>query len=135
MQCCSCGAEMAMNDVEMSSFCPYCGQATVVTERLQDYLEPEYIIPFSVTKEEAETTIRERLRRGVFVPEKIRNFKTDRLRGVYIPYWLFDVYCSDEQLWQTEVGRCVEYNYRLGDCTFHHLTTEASRPSRSTPCR
>ncbi|MBR6020000.1 MAG: hypothetical protein IK055_07285 [Lachnospiraceae bacterium] len=127
MQCCSCGAEMTLNNVETSSFCPYCGQATVVTERLQDYLEPEYIIPFKVTREQAESIIRKRLQSGFFIPKGIRNFKTDRLRGIYIPYWLFDVYCSDEQLWRSKEGRNEVFSYCAGDCTFHHLTAEASR--------
>ena len=61
LQCSACGAELAMNRVETSSFCPYCGNATVATDRLVDYLKPEYIIPFKVTKEEAEQKIREKL--------------------------------------------------------------------------
>jgi len=126
LQCCSCGAELMVNRMETSSFCAYCGQATVVTDRLRDYLEPEYIVPFQVTKESAEKTIRRRLSKGFFVPEGIKQFKTERLRGIYIPYWLFDMYHSDEQLWQYFEGKQEFYSYRAADCSFRRLTMEAS---------
>lgn len=128
LQCSACGAELAMNHVETSSFCPYCGNATVATDRLVDYLKPEYIIPFKITKEEAEKRIRESMSKGFFVPKKIKNFETERLRGIYIPYWLVDLYHSDEQFWSYKPsgddGR--RYSYRMGDCYFKHLTMEAS---------
>lgn len=128
LQCSACGAELAMNHVETSSFCPYCGNATVATDRLVDYLKPEYIIPFKVTKEEAEKRIRKRMSKGFFVPKKIKNFETERLRGIYIPYWLFDLYHSDEQFWSYKSKRDNDrrYSYRIGDCYFKHLTMEAS---------
>ena len=128
LQCSACGAELAMNRVETSSFCPYCGNATVATDRLVDYLKPEYIIPFKVTKEEAEQKIREKLNKGLFVPKAIKNFETVRLRGIYIPYWLFDIYHSDEQYWSYRSKREKElrYSYRIGDCFFKQLTMEAS---------
>ena len=126
LQCSSCGAELMMNRVETSSFCAYCGQPTVASERLVDYLEPDYIVPFRVTKDQAERIIRKRVKEGFFIPEGIKNFETERLRGIYIPYWLFDVYCSDEQLWKYYKDRSTQYSYRAGDCTFRRLTMEAS---------
>ncbi|MBO4651878.1 MAG: hypothetical protein J5649_01005 [Lachnospiraceae bacterium] len=126
LQCSSCGAELMMNRVETSSFCAYCGQPTVASERLMDYLEPDFIVPFKVTKEQAERIIRRRVKEGFFIPEGIKNFETERLRGIYIPYWLFDVYCSDEQLWKYRKDKDDLYSYRAGDCTFRRLTMEAS---------
>ena len=125
--CRSCGAELVMKNVEASSFCAFCGQATIASERLEDWLEPDTIIPFKVTKSEAEDIIRKRLQKGRFVPEGIKKFETDRLRGIYIPYWLFDVYCADEQGWFYSAGRSSAYSYRLADCKFKNLTVEASK--------
>ena len=54
-RCSSCGAELAVNDVEVSSFCAYCGQATVVSpgvvrDAVFPYLYPSSIdIPSRVT--------------------------------------------------------------------------------------
>ena len=126
LTCRSCGAELMMNHVETSSFCAYCGQATIASERIENWLEPDTIIPFEVTKEEAEGIIRDRLGKGFFIPEGIKNFKTDRLRGIYIPYWLFDIYCADSQGWYYKSGKYSYYAYRAADCMLQNFTTEAS---------
>ncbi len=131
LHCRSCGAELAVNGVETSSFCVYCGQATVVLDRVEDYLQPEYIIPFRITKEKAEAIIRGRISQGGFIPDEIKNFKTERLRGIYIPFWLYDIYYGDNQYWKYTVRRgkstSTRYTHRIGDCFFKKMTLDASR--------
>ena len=131
LHCRSCGAELAVNGTESSSFCVYCGQATVVMDRVEDYLQPEYIIPFRITKEKAEAIIRGRISQGGFIPDEIKNFKIERLRGIYIPYWLYDLYYGDDQYWEYTVRRgkssYTRYAHRIGDCFFKKMTLDASR--------
>ena len=131
LHCNACGGELAVTDTEASTFCPFCGQATVVADRLEGWLKPDYIIPFKVTKEEAETTIRKRLSKGFFIPRKIKQFETDCLRGIYVPFWMFDVYYGDTQYWTYEVSRNryipeTKHCRRSGDCTVLDLTLDAS---------
>ena len=66
LTCKACGAELAVNDVEVSSFCAYCGQATVVLDRVDEYLRPDYVMPFSVAQDRAEQIIREKIRAFTF---------------------------------------------------------------------
>ena len=131
LHCRSCGAELAVNGTESSSFCVYCGQATVVLDRVEDYLQPEYIIPFRITKEKAEAIIRGRISEGGFIPEEIKNFKIERLRGIYIPFWLYDLYYGDDQYWKYTVRRgkstYTRYAHRIGDCVFKRMTLDASK--------
>ena len=131
LHCNSCGAELAIDGTEASTFCAFCGQAAVVTDRLEGWLKPDYIIPFKVTKQEAEETIRKRLSKGFFVPRELKNFETDCLRGIYIPYWLFDVYYGDTQYWKYEVQKNqyhseTKHACRSADCTFFDMTLDAS---------
>ena len=51
LRCSSCGAELAFHEGETSSYCAYCGQPTIATERLQYCRRPDYIIPFKVSRE------------------------------------------------------------------------------------
>ena len=102
--CNSCGAELAVNAVEASSFCPYCGNASVVMDRVEEQLAPDYIIPFKVSKEEAEGIIRKRLKSGFFVPKEVRDFELEKLNGVYIPFWLYEIYYGDDQIWSYSSG-------------------------------
>ena len=76
--CTSCGAELAVNGVESSTFCSYCGQPTVVFDRVSSAKRPQYIIPFSVPKEEAVDLIRTYIEKGAFVPNEIKNFEVER---------------------------------------------------------
>lgn len=92
--CSSCGAELAMTEYETSSYCIYCGQPTIAFNRISNELKPKYIIPFKISKQQAISNIRNSLTKGFFVPRKIKNFKEEYVRGIYIPYWLFDMDCS-----------------------------------------
>ena len=130
--CNSCGAELAMNAVEVSSFCPYCGNASVVMDRVEELRAPDFVIPFKVTKEEAESIIRKKLRSGFFVPKEIKNFETERLRGIYIPFWLYDIYYGAEQKWKYEEKRgkyysVTRYAITVSDSEYHKLTVDASQ--------
>ncbi|MCR5249479.1 MAG: hypothetical protein K6E50_02600 [Lachnospiraceae bacterium] len=131
LHCNACGAELAVNGVESSSFCIYCGQATVVMDRVEDYLQPDYLIPFRITREQAEAMIRSRLSQGSYIPEEIKNFKVDKLRGIYIPFWLYDMYYGDDQCWKYTVKRgkssVTRYAERRADCQFKRMTLDASK--------
>lgn len=128
--CSSCGGELAMEAKEVSSFCPYCGNATVVMDRVEEQLAPDYVIPFKVGQDEAEALIRNRLKSGFFVPKAIKNFELEKLRGIYIPFWLYDMYYGADQKWKYKVSSgkhsTTYYAHVTGDCTFHHLTVDAS---------
>ncbi len=131
MRCTSCGAELAVNSVETSSFCAYCGQATVVADRVEDYLQPDYIIPFKVNKNDAERIIRSRLNSGFFVPNGIKNFEPEKIRGIYVPFWLFDIYYHDKQMYQytKKQGKTTvkKYEYFEGETNFTRITCDASK--------
>ena len=131
LHCNACGAELAVNGVESPSFCAYCGQAAVVMDRVEDYLQPEYIMPFRITKDQAESIIRRKISDGYFIPEGIKNFEVEKLRGIYIPFWLFDMYYGDDQYWKYTVKRgkssVTRYSHRLGDCHFQRMTLDASK--------
>ena len=130
MRCTACGAELAVNGVETSTFCAYCGQATVVQDRVDDYLKPDYIIPFKVTREDAEKTIRMRLNKGFFVPKGIKNFEVEKIRGIYVPFWLFDMHYSDRQFYKytKKQGKSsvTRYEYFEAKTFFKQLTLDAS---------
>ena len=58
--CTSCGAELAVSDTEVSTYCAYCGQPTIVYSRVSEELKPDYIIPFKITREQAIEQIRKK---------------------------------------------------------------------------
>ena len=95
--CTSCGAELGVNDAEVSTWCSYCGQPAVVYSRVSEEQKPKYILPFKVTQEEAIHAVRQSAPKKWFLPDSIKNFEADKIRGIYVPYYLFDVYYNDYQ--------------------------------------
>ena len=128
--CNSCGAEVSINDVEASTFCSFCGQPTVVFNRISYQKKPEYIIPFSVTKERAIELISDRLGRGSYVPKSVKNFELEHVRGIYIPFWLYDMHYYDDQYLKGIVEELKLYFlfhfHREAECDFSMLPLDAS---------
>lgn len=91
--CTACGARLVINDAEAATFCAYCGQPTVIFERVSRMLRPTKILPFKVTREEAEATIRAHFKKGAFVPKAIKNFKAERICGIYVPFQVYNMEC------------------------------------------
>ena len=48
--CGSCGGEVIINGSEASTKCIYCGNSTVIFNRISRQKRPKYIIPFIITK-------------------------------------------------------------------------------------
>lgn len=112
--CTACGGELRLNGLEASTFCPYCGQPSIVYSRLSKELQPDEVVPFSVSKEEAIVELQKTLIHKLLVPKRIRHFSVDSIRGIYIPFWLFDYQYTGRAIVST--NRYRKYHYRYGEC-------------------
>lgn len=122
--CSTCGAELTVSDKEVSTYCAYCGQPTIVYNRVDKTQKPKYIIPFKITREEAEEAIRKKLKRGLFVPSEVKKFKAERISGIYLPYFLYDV--SFYHKVRVSHGKNSKFIVE-GDCNFVQLCQDASK--------
>ena len=86
--CKSCGGEIIINGTEASTKCLYCGNTAVVFSRIAKQKRPGFILPFKLTSDDAVKAVHEQFDKGILIPESIRNFKPDDVRGIYIPYWI-----------------------------------------------
>jgi hypothetical protein len=93
--------------------------------------KPQFIIPFSVTKEQAVLFLRQKVSSATYVPDEVKNFSIDKVVGIYIPYWLYDMEYSDAQYIKGKVGSGKNsreyYYYRAADTFFRNVTLDASR--------
>ena len=67
--CSECGGEIIVNGTEASTTCVYCGNPNVVFSRIARQKCPEYVLPFSVTKEQAIELVRGKIGKGFFIPK------------------------------------------------------------------
>lgn len=90
-ECPSCGARLICDETTAATSCPYCGNPAVVEEHFKGELKPDYVIPFSLTKDDAVAALKKHYKGKLLLP---KSFKTENrvqeIRGVYVPFWLFD---------------------------------------------
>lgn len=129
--CTSCGAELSVNDTEVSTYCAYCGQPTIVYSRVSQEQMPKYILPFRITREQALDIVRERFGKGFLVPKEIKNFDVENVKGIYVPYFLFDAYYYDNQRITFSEGVGDKKKTRFVDfeaeCEFKKISCDASK--------
>lgn len=90
--CTSCGAGLMINDSEISTFCSFCGQPTIVFDRVSEELKPDCILPFSIDDKQAIELVKKKFRRRLLVPREIKKLTVDKIRGIYVPHWLFSIH-------------------------------------------
>lgn len=127
--CTACGAKLLINEVESATYCAYCGQPTVIFDRIRQQKQPKYIIPFRVSKSLATEKVKDRLSNGSFIPKEIQNVKPEHIRGIYIPYKLVDLNYKDVQIYNEPPSKKttrVRRYLREGTAKFRNLTLDTS---------
>ncbi|MBP5678258.1 MAG: hypothetical protein J6X28_00320 [Bacilli bacterium] len=96
-KCESCGAEIVADEQTASTFCIYCGNTAILKSKLSGKFTPSRIIPFKNDKDLAVETFK-KLRKGKpLMPREFTSVKNiERIRGIYIPFWLYDVNVSGD---------------------------------------
>lgn len=89
--CPSCGGELMTTDEhDAVGFCPFCGGASMLFDRIHEQWQPEYIIPFQVTKEQCKELYAKAAKRSLFTSRKYADPQLiEGFRGIYMPYWCY----------------------------------------------
>ena len=136
--CPSCGGELmttAPNDAV--GFCPYCGGASMLFDRVRQIWPPDEVIPFRITKDQCRQIYTKEVRRHPLVSRKYRDPKLiDSFRGIYMPYWRYQakhegqyaIHAVSEP--REKHGLRITYYYKLTgdtDISSEGYTHDASR--------
>ena len=137
--CNSCGGEIMADENTAATSCPFCGNPVVLTERVSGQLRPDYVIPFKLNKEAAKEAYRRHLKGKILLPKKFQDENhIDEIKGVYVPYWLFDADVdasfrysgTKESVWETGdyiYTRTSFYSIvRQGRVGFTHIPIDGS---------
>lgn len=99
--CPSCGSEIIADKNAVTLSCYYCHSPVTLVGRLSGDYKPDYIIPFSVSKERAEEIFRDFCKDKIYLPDDFRDGKVlEKITGVYVPFWLGD-YSFDTRVFAT----------------------------------
>lgn len=128
-RCENCGAEVAIDPDQRSYRCAFCDSTYVVDLGARDTgrQPPEFVIPFTVTPEQAQAAFRRWLNDNAwFRPADLkRAHVAEKLRGVYLPFWSFSMLA--ETGWHGEIG---EYWWRTETYTTRRNGKTVTRTRR-----
>lgn len=87
--CPSCGAElMTADETDAIGFCPFCGGASMLFDKLQKQWRPDCVIPFQITKEQCKVQYVKAAKSSIFTSKKYRDPSLiEEFRGIYMPFW------------------------------------------------
>ncbi len=138
--CPNCGAKIITDENTTATFCVYCGSTSIIKSRLNGVLQPNFVIPFSKTKQDAIRAFTECKKGKLFAPKEFaKKEQIDKLTGVYIPFWLYD--CDTDGYVQGEGTKVTswttgDYRYtktdiynvsRGGTATFDKVPVDGSK--------
>ncbi len=90
--CNNCGAVLITDAQTTATTCSFCGAGVVLGDRLSGGLAPSLVIPFTISKQQAQEAFKKWCRKGLLTPG---DFMTaDRIKnitGIYVPFWLYDI--------------------------------------------
>ncbi|MBQ2093975.1 MAG: hypothetical protein II190_05270, partial [Ruminococcus sp.] len=67
-----------------------CGGASMIFDKIRRDWKTDYVIPFTLTKEQCKQAYVKEVKRHIFVSKKYRNPELiESFRGVYMPYWSY----------------------------------------------
>ncbi len=122
VKCGPCGADVDLPDDVTALKCPFCGSDIVATEHSGRQIKPRAVLPFRVPRDAAREAFRGWLKSRWFAPGALKHAEhaTDRLLGMYVPYWTYD---------------CKATSRYTGQRGEHYVVTVGSGKNRRTEVR
>ena len=138
--CKNCGAELMADETTTATECPYCGSPTILPDRIEGGVKPEKVVPFVVTKEQAQKQFEDYFKGKRLLPNIFLNGRNriSEMRRLYVPYWLFScdaradiVYDAEkertERRGEWEITRTAHYAVRRrGGMCFENIPVDGS---------
>ena len=137
--CKSCGGEIITDKTTAATHCPYCDNPVVMGGHFTGDLKPDYVIPFKLDKKAAKEAFLNHLKGKKLLPKLFKEENhIDEIKGIYVPFWLFDADVSADilyrgtkvRVWETGDTEYTETSHfsieRSGNAAFEHIPVDGS---------
>lgn len=133
--CNSCGGEIVTDQTTAASSCPYCGNPVVMAGNLAGDLRPDYVLPFKISKEEAKAALTAHVSNKKLLPKLFRDQNhIDEIKGLYVPFWLFDADSTAEARWHcTTVRSWTDSKYSYTETSHYSVFRRAKMAFGNIP--
>lgn len=126
--CQSCGGELITDENTAATFCPYCGNPTILPGRLSGGIKPDAVIPFQTSKEDAQKAFLALCKGKPLLPKDYtEKHRLEKITGIYVPFWLYECESGfDAHYKATRIHSWMDsdYNYTR---TEHFLLTRTAK--------
>lgn len=108
VQCQSCGAKSIFMPPQVAGRCEFCGVQIVAQPKSADpILTPGGVLPFSITQQQASSSLRQWLSSRWFAPNNLKRLaEPEAIHGIYLPFWTYDTNTTTDY-----TGQRGEYYY------------------------
>ena len=91
VKCQTCGAEVMLSGLEVSTACPYCGSDYVSETKALPGLKPDVVIPFAFNEEKAAELFVKGMKKKFFAHQALKKkLPPSKIHGIYVPSFTFD---------------------------------------------
>lgn len=122
-QCKNCGAILITDKDTSATKCSFCDAPMILGDRLSGDLAPSKVIPFSITKEQAQEAFHKWRGKGLLQPNSFK--KANRVKsitGMYVPFWLYDINASGDVFATcTTVDTHIEGDYKVTETRYYDV--------------
>lgn len=117
LKCTSCGAEVIIDtSVSAQARCHWCRNTLSINNKLPNGAIPDAVLPFKISKNDAKNEIEKFVRKRRFYAHPMfkKEFQTDNIMGVYLPYMIINAntYAKFDGQGEQEIKR---YKVKNGD--------------------
>ena len=121
--CKSCGGEIVSDENTGATSCPYCGNPVILTERFRGALRPDMVIPFKLDKKAAKEAYYKHIKGRPLLPKVFRRENhIDEIKGIYVPFWLFDAdVAADARYKATKVRTWSDSDYDYTETSYYSV--------------
>ncbi len=133
--CASCGAELIADETTAATFCVYCNSHSIIKNRFSGKFEPKSIIPFKLSKEDAEEIYKKWIKQHKFAPNEFKDkTEVEKLTGIYIPFWLFNNSATGQLTGEgIKVKTWSDKNYKYTQTKYYNIIRECTAKYTGIP--
>ena len=133
--CKSCGGEIVSDENTGATSCPYCGNPVILTERFRGALRPDMVIPFKLDKKAAKEAYYKHIKGRPLLPKVFRRENhIDEIKGIYVPFWLFDAdVATDARYKATKVRTWSDSDYDYTETSYYSVDRSGNMSFVSVP--
>lgn len=134
-RCTSCGSELIADSTTSATFCLYCKNPNIIKSRFSGRFKPKNLIPFKLTKKQAEDIYKKWIKKRRFAPSEFKEKdKIEKVTGIYAPFWLFD--CKVDGMINgeaTKVRSWTQGKYRYTQTMYFNVSRSGNAQYQKVP--